>query len=91
MPPGPAGILEPTGHEPRGIRLNVRLRKDALAHCTADVGHHPLKQCIVGRPVVDEVVKPVVVQVRIDPTVDGPDCIVLVGEFRSKEIPGDGL
>jgi hypothetical protein len=71
--------------------LHVRRRENAPPQCATDVGHHALQQRIVGRPVVDEVITSMVVQVCVDAPLDGPDGIDLVSELRPEEFPGDGL
>jgi hypothetical protein len=50
-----------------------------------------LQQRVVSRSVIDQVIAAVVMQIRIDAAVEGPDRIVLFGELGSQKFPGDGL
>src|ERR1700756_495296 len=74
-----------------GTGLYVGTGENTPAQSAADVGHDPLQQRIVGPTVVDDVIKPAVVQVGVDATVDGPDRVDLFGELGSQKVPGDGL
>ena len=55
------GLYAVPGYTGRS-RLYVRSRENTAAQRTADVGHHPLKERVVGRSVVDDVIAALVMQ-----------------------------
>src|SRR4051812_9969837 len=72
------------------VVLVVR-RENSVAQRGTDIGHYAFEQCPASGSVVDGFRESVVLQVGIEPSVDRPARVDLFGEFRTEELPRDGV